>query len=63
MIRTLVVLVFVAGGMGLALWNFRKFPWKGKPTRGEYLKALTVHLVIGGAIGFLAGGWAAGRVP
>lgn len=61
--RTLVVLVFVAGGVGLALWNFRKFPWKEKPTRGAYLLTLTVHLVIGAGIGLLAGGWAAGRVP
>jgi hypothetical protein len=61
--RTVVVFVFAAGGIGLALWNFRKFPWKEKPTRSEYLVTLTVHLVIGGGIGFLAGGWAAGRVP
>ncbi|HJP05022.1 MAG: hypothetical protein CL799_06675 [Chromatiales bacterium] len=63
MMRTLVILFFVAGGIGLALWNFRKFPWQEKPTRREYLMTLTAHLVIGAGIGFLAGGWAAGRVP
>lgn len=61
--RVLVILVFVAGGIGLALWNFRNFPFREEPTRGEYLMALTMHIVIGAGIGFLAGGWAAGRIP
>jgi len=61
--QLLVILIFTGAGMALGGWNFRKFPWQGKPTRAHYITNLLVHLTIGGGIGFLAGGWAAGRVP
>jgi hypothetical protein len=61
--QILVILIFVAAGLGLAGQSFRNFPWQKKPSRREYLTTLAVHLVIGGGIGFLAGGWAAGRLP
>ena len=61
--RTVVILIFVVAGMALAWWNFRKFPWKSPPTRTAWLLNLIVYLLIGGGIGFLAGGWLAGRLP
>jgi len=61
--QLVVILIFVAAGMALAGHSFRKFPWQNKPSRREYLTTLSVHLIIGGGIGFLAGGWAAGRLP
>jgi hypothetical protein len=61
--QLVVVLIFVSAGLALAGQSFRKFPWQQKPSRREYLTTLLVHLAIGGGIGFLAGGWAAGRLP
>jgi hypothetical protein len=63
MARTLIVIIFIAGGLALGGWNFYKFPWKEAPTRTQYLTTLLICLTIGGGIGVLAGGWLAGRVP
>ena len=63
MAATLILIVFITGGLALGAWNFYKFPWKEAPTRVQYLTTLLICLTIGGGIGILAGGWLAGRVP
>jgi hypothetical protein len=59
----LVICIFTAAGAGMAYRSFLSFPWKEKPTRKAWLLNLMVYLIIGGGIGFLAGGWLAGRLP
>jgi hypothetical protein len=61
--RELLVLLFILGGMGLAYKNFRTFPWKEPPRRMRYVIYLLAHLLVGAALGILAGGWLAGRLP
>ena len=61
--KWLVIVLFVIGGIALATFNFRNFPFREEATRGERLMTLAVHVLIGAGIGFLAGGWAAGRLP
>ena len=61
--RMLVLIVFTLAGAGLAVRSFYTFPWPEKPTRIRYLTTLAIYLAIGGSIGWLAGGWLAGRVP